>query len=235
MTYEERSMELEDELPDFYTGMRTEVLNPLNHLIFVGKIELLKEGLLQITEESGENVPWVEYNTKIKLRGFQRGGMSFSVYAYVCGSSEKFWRCDRLELLQKAELRRFYRQIVNLPATVVCVNQLFVQRTDLKSRSMGDVPCTVLDLSGNGVRLRCDKANRFEVGDWLFLSMADPLKANNCMNYTCCIRRVQESRSGVEYGCELENLSETEQERLLQTVMNIQQKELRARRSRGRD
>ena len=225
-----REMDKTKELPDLYTGMRVEVLTPANRLIFIGRVELLKASLLQVTEENGQNVPWVEYNTKVKLRGFQQGGAPFSLYGYICGSSEKFWRIDRLETLQKEELRRFYRQIVSIPGTVMCVNQIFSQNDGQKNKVPGVVPCTILDLSGGGVRLRCNKPTQFEVGDWLFLSADDPLNGENCMNYTCCVRRVVAGKESCEYGCEFDGLTETEQERLLQIVMTIQQRELRARR-----
>lgn len=235
MPTEERRAEMEVELPALYTGMKAEVLTPSNHLIFIGRIEVLKTALFQVTEESGQNVPWVEYNTKVKLRGFQQGGAPFSLYGYVCGSSEKFWRLDRPEVLQKTESRRFYRQVVSLPATIMCVNRIFRQEAIPDNRKASTVPCTVLDISGGGVRFRCDKSNRFEVGDWLFLSAPDPLKPDRRMNYTCCVRRVQENRGDFEYGCEFDGLTEAEQEWLLQTVMNIQQRELRARRTREHD
>lgn len=230
MPDERHEPEHSDELPELYTGLRTEVLTPVNQLIFMGRMEVLKPSVLQVREENGRNVPWVEYNTKVKLRGFQHGGAPFSMYGLVCGSSEKFWRIDRLETLQKAEQRKFYRQIVAFPATVMCVNEIFAGVDAQTAQAAERLECTILDLSGGGVRLRCGKTARFKEGDWLFLSMADPLDEECRMTYTCCVRRVAEGRQGCEYGCEFDGLTEKEQERLLQAVMTIQQEELRARR-----
>ncbi len=226
----EIEMEISSGLPELYTGMRVEVLTEVNRLIFVGRLELLREDLFQITEENGQNVPWVEYNTKVKLRGFQHGGEPFSMYGSVCGSSAKFWRIDRPETLQKAEQRKYYRQTMTLPATVICINQLFATEGRAGGASAEHFPCTVLDLSGGGVRLRCDKAAPFEVGDMLFILLDDPQKSGGRMTYTCCVRRATEEKGSGEYGCEFEGLTETEQDRLLQLVMAAQQQELRARR-----
>lgn len=226
----EHGIDKTTDMPKLYTGMRVEILTPANRLIFVGRAEVRDDSVLHVTEEGGQSVPWVEYNTKVKIRGFQPGGASFSMYGYICGSAENFWRIDRLETLQKGEQRRFYRQVVSLPGSVMCVNQIFSQEARQTAGAASIEPCTILDLSGGGVRIRCDKSVRFKVGDWLFLSADDPTHEDNRMNYTCCVRRVSEEKESCEYGCEFDGLTEAEREKLLQLVMTIQQRELRARR-----
>jgi len=78
-------------LPELSPGMRVEVLNPENRLIFVGKLAGVSAGQLRIEDEAGQNVPWVEYNTEVKLRGFQRSKIPFSLLGQVCGSNDKFF------------------------------------------------------------------------------------------------------------------------------------------------
>lgn len=219
-----------DGLPALYTGMRAEILTPANRLIFVARITVLKDWALQITDEGEENVPWVEYNTQIKIRGFQQNGEPFAMYGYVCGSTNTFWKVDRLQTLQKEELRKYYRQMVNLPGTVMCVSQIFSSGAGQANNEPLIAPCTILDISGGGARIRCSSEPAFQVGDWLFLGMDDPLRSDSRLNYTCCIRRVVEDRNCFEYGCEFDSLTDAEQERLLQIVMTVQQRELRARR-----
>lgn len=219
------------DLPELYSGMRAEILTLTNRLIFVGKLELQKGAVLQITEESGENVPWVEDNEEIKIRGFQQDGTPFALRGYICGSSDKIWKVDRLKSLQKEELRMFYRQIVNIPASVVCVNHIFTQDAG-KQRPSSILPCMILDISGGGVKLRCNATPPFELNDWLYVSLDDPMQEDSELNYTCCVRRVTPGDNSYEYGCEFDALTESEQEHLLRVVMTMQQRELRARRRR---
>ena len=120
--------------------------------------------------------------------------------------------------------------MINLPGTVMCVNQIFSQGIGQTNNEPTIVPCTILDISGGGARIRCGAEAKFKVGDWLFLGADDPMQSDNRLNYTCCIRRVVEGRNAYEYGCEFDGLTDAEQERLLQIVMLVQQRELRARR-----
>ena len=230
MSEEEREVINRLRLPKLHTGMRVEVLTLANQLIFVGVVEVLKETKIKVTEESGQKVPWVEYNTKVKLRGFQRDGIPFSLYGYISGSTDRLWQIDRLEALQLEELRNFYRQNVNIPGTAMCVNQIFAPERGARTKGSTPVPCRVMDISGGGVRIRCAKSIRFEKGDWLFFSADSPLEEDTRMNYTCCVRRVVDGKDYSEYGCEFDNLTETEQETLPRIVMTFQQRELRARR-----
>ena len=94
MSEEEREVINRLRLPKLHTGMRVEVLTLANQLIFVGVVEVLKETKIKVTEESGQKVPWVEYNTKVKLRGFQRDGIPFSLYGYISGSTDRLWQID---------------------------------------------------------------------------------------------------------------------------------------------
>lgn len=218
------------EVEGLYTGMRVEVLNLANRMLFIGKVTVVKNSVIQINEENGQDVPWVEYNTRIKIRGFQQDGSTIAIGGYVCGSTDTFWRVDRLGVLQKEELRNFYRQTVDLPGTVLCVNQLLSRNVGRMDDAQGITSCTVVNLSGGGAGIRCSKDARFQTGDWLFLSVNDPLQEDERLNYTCCVRRVVEHENSFEYGCEFDGLTEAEQERVLKIVMTIQQRELRARR-----
>ena len=223
------SNEVSSNFPKLESGIRVEVLNFVNRLIFVGRLEVISRDVIEIREESGQKTPMVEYNTQVKVRGFQNG-KPFAISGYVCGSSEAFWRLDRLQNLQNEEMRRFYRQALSLNATVLCVNQIFASQNEGRFGVSGPVSCRVMDISGGGVRVRCPKEATFQVDDWLFFSADSPLEDDPRMNYTCRVRRVVEGEDYNDYGCEFDGLTEAEQETLLRIVMAFQQKELRARR-----
>ena len=115
----------------------------------------------------------------------------------------------------------------------MCVNQIFAPEKKSTGGKDGPISCRVVDISGGGVRLRCGKTVKFDMEDWLFLSVENPMEEDARLNYTCCVRRVIDGKDHYEYGCEFINLSDTEQETLLRLVMTFQQRELRARRRNG--
>lgn len=222
--------ELREEMPELYTGMKIEILTRQNRLVFIGIVEVTEGKEILIRDESGANVPWVEHNSKVKLKGFGKSGDSFTMYAYISGSSgsDSSWKINRLEPIQFMEMRRFFRQSVRLTGFLMYVNDT-ARGASVKGTGIF-VPCVVQDLSANGARLHCDETAIFRVGEHLLLTMDDPMEKNSEMSFLCCVRRVEKGENSCEYGCEFEGLSAGEQEQLLRTVMRIQQRELRARR-----
>jgi len=223
-------------LPKIVTGTRVEVFSPTDQRLFAGKIQVMKKSFLgrffiQIAEEAGQSVPKVERDTLVKIKGFQENGIPFSMHGYVLNSTEKFWRLDRLETLQKDDLRKYYRQTIKIPATLMCVNNIFRRSDDAGKKDIETVPCTILDISGGGVRVECEGSAEFALEDYLFLSAAEPTNNELRMNYTCCIRRIRERKESCEYGCEFVGLMEAEKERLLKVITDVQRRELRLRRS----
>lgn len=213
--------------------MRVEILTPVNRLIFMGKVLLVKEDMIQVQEESGNQLPYVEYNSVVRVRGFANGS-AFTLEGKIGGSTRMFWRIDRIRTLQASERREFFRQSVSVEGRLMCANGIFdhqEKRKDLETPP--SFPCRVLDVSASGIRVRCQQ--KFKEGDWLFLTgiSLDPDIPE--FSFTCKIQRAKIDRSMCEYGCHFYELDERERERLIRALMTLQRKELQARRAqRGR-
>ena len=44
-------------LPKFHDGMKIEVLTPENQLIYIGRLEVIRPGVLQVHEDEGSRLP----------------------------------------------------------------------------------------------------------------------------------------------------------------------------------
>ena len=134
------------EEPEFSSGTRVEVLTMENHLLFVGRLKVLGGGVLEMRRDTGDPLPQALYNSKVKLRGFQRNSQPFCVTGTVGKSSRDFWQVENLEILQSRENRSFFRQNTELDARVMPSGHY-------RGTSREMTECKVLDVSAGGARI----------------------------------------------------------------------------------
>ncbi len=207
------------------TGMVAEVMSPDNRLIFVGRIEKIRDNGVYIREANDDTLPMVLVNKPVKVR-FYRETDNVVLNGKVCGSTIHMWKIDRLESTFSKEKRGFFRQSISVDIKAECG----------KCPSKGGppkvfFPCQVLDISAGGILIDCAEA--FEDGDRLVIQNA-PLIANApTFTFRCEVRRAGEWQKGTyRYGCQFDTLSAKDQDRLLQAIFTIQREEIRKRRAR---
>lgn len=208
-------------LPELSSGNRVEVLTMENHLLFVGRMKVLGGGVLELRRDTGDPLPQALYNSKVKLRGFQRNSQPFCMNGTVGKSSRDFWQIENLEVLQNRENRGFFRQNTDLDARVMPSGHY---------RGMGRemAECKVLDVSAGGARVL--SRNVYMEGDRFQLE-AELLPDERPFSVVCRVLRITPKKGfKYEYGCKFEGLSEQEQQRLLRAVFIIQRKMLQAQR-----
>ncbi len=112
----------ENTLPKLTPGMFLEVLTNQNRLIFRGRvIDVNKSGdAIRIADVEEASLPYVEYNSCIKLRGFS-GNEAICLVGMIGGSTKTFWKIDRLRTLQTSERRDYFRQIISVEAQILRV------------------------------------------------------------------------------------------------------------------
>lgn len=209
------------EMPELYSGMKVEVLTMENHLIFVGRLGLLGGGILELRRDTEDPLPQALYNSKVKLRGFQRNSQAFSMNGTVGKSSRDFWQIENLEILQSQEHRNFFRQNTDMDARVMPSGRY---------RGLGreQAECRVLDVSAGGARVLTK--NVYQEGDFFQLEAA-LLPNERPFSVTCQVLRVTPKKGfRYEYGCRFEALDEKERQRLLRAIFTIQRKMLQAQR-----
>ena len=191
------------------------------HLIFVGSLGLLGGGILELRRDTEDPLPQALYNSKVKLRGFQRNSQAFSMNGTVGKSSRDFWQIENLEILQSQEHRNFFRQNTDMDARVMPSGRY---------RGLGreQAECRVLDVSAGGARVLTK--NVYQEGDFFQLEAA-LLPNERPFSITCQVLRVTPKKGfRYEYGCRFEALDEKERQRLLRAIFTIQRKMLQAQR-----
>lgn len=209
-------------------GQTCEVMTPKNDLIFLGKIHLTeRRALVEVTQATGLPVPPVLYNTRLKLKLYFSSADIRILEAFVCGSTRYFWRLDHLRPLHARELRENFRQQVSAEGKLRRIQR--GGRTEEGGQDGGDEPrpCKLVDLSLGGANLRCKV--RYAVGDWLEITDV-VLSGQRPFSFTGQVCWFQENSPGeLAYGFRFVDMDIREQDRLLQTIFELQRKELKSR------
>lgn len=208
--------------PKEWLGRTVEVLTTENKLTFIGKIMDFNGTVLSVEDATGRPTPSVLYNQEIKLRVFMAGGMPMIVYGQVCGSTERFWRLDRLESLPVSEKREHFRHGVFSAARL--------KRG--AGPGSGNIKCQIVDVSAGGVLARCRES--FNEGERVTLTDLKLVDEMEPFSFSCVIRRVRtdEETGDFLYGCQFEGLSSREEDRILKAILIDQRNNLKRDRER---
>lgn len=209
----------------FYPEMTVEVLTPSNTLIFLGKVDELEDGKLQVREAIGKELPPVIYNTEVKIKGVVGDERVEVLFGKVCGSTEYTWKVDSLRWMSVEESRTAFRQRVSILAQV-CLAE--ARAPALKRKTEEFSPCRVLDISTGGALIRTRAA--FEEGDRLALRDVAVIPEGEPFRFRCRVRRCAEDGNDHLYGCQFEKLPVREEERLLKAIFLVQRREIQLRR-----
>lgn len=206
--------------PELCSGMRVDVMTMENHLLFVGRLQLLSGGCVELRRDAGGSLPQVLYNSKIRIQGIHRDSEPFLLVGAVKKSCWDFWQVGDLEVLQNRECRRSFRQKTDLEARVM---------PKARVRDVGRVaaPCKVLDVSAGGVRILTK--NVYDTGESFVLEVP-LLPKERPFVLTCEVVHVTARKHyNFEYGCKFEALESGERQRLTRAIYAIQKKMLQAR------
>lgn len=205
-------------------GQTCEVLSEKNDLIFLGKIHLTHlRTMVEVTQATGQPVPPVLYNTRVKVKMYFTSLDIRIMEAFVCGSSRYFWRLDHLRPLHGREKRESFRQKVTARAKLRHAEG----EVHPEGSTQEEVSCRLVDLSLGGVQLCCK--GRYSVGDWLHITDVAILDQApfSFLGQVCWFR--EEERGELAYGCRFVEIEPREQDRLIQTIFDLQRKSFQGR------
>lgn len=215
-------------LPEFRPGMLLEVLTQDNRLLLVGKVDWGQGDTLQLCDCNGMELPYIEYDTEVKLRGFSSAG-PFVLKGQVMGNTKEFWRIENLWSLQSPERREYFRQSSSLEASATRVTRQFRTVSEEAYQTVEEpVPCRVMNLSASGAMIHARA--EFQEGDWISLTGVKVLPEEPAFSFVCHICWMQERGGMADYGCEFYRLSRNEQDRLIRGILDMQRRNLKARR-----
>lgn len=201
-------------------GMRLEAIRHNDQVMFMGRVKDMKERTLKLVSDDGSPVPHIIYGSEIKLRGvWPRVGL-VTYHGTVYGSNADGWMIGDLQEWFGWERREFYRQNVSIEAQVLCTYRAVIKTIEVERR----VPCRVLDISANGVMFSCSK-EVYSVGDLLSISDVEIQPGEKPISFSCEVKRIERSNGYQLYGCEIQNISIAEQDRIARAVFRLQQEE----------
>lgn len=208
--------------PKEWIGRTVEVLTTENKLTFMGKIMDFDGTVLSVEDATGRPTPSVLYNQEIKLRVFKSGGVPVIVYGQICGSTEKFWKLDRLESLPVSEKREHFRH------SIFAVARL---KRGVGAGS-GNISCQVVDVSAGGVLIRCREP--FREGEQITLTDLKVVEEMEPFSFSCVVKRIRRDEESGDflYGCQFEGLGSKEEDRILKAILIDQRNNLKKDRDR---
>lgn len=192
---------------DEYT-ISIEVSTLNNILLCLGYGRLNKDNELEIKDRRGNNLPYVIYNTNVKVKGITKNKNTFIAKGKITGSSPKIWRIGELQLLADKENRQFIRQIINRNGQVIYIRLSNLDRYE----------CKIVDISAGGALIALSKQyikpdSKIEV---IFKGLREEL------TLPCKVIRVETDIHGYRYGCQFEKMSNTLQSKVMQEVFEAE-------------
>lgn len=215
--------------PLLHTGMILDVLNEENQVIFPARVEEMTLRSIKLVNAAEDTVPQVFYNTKVKLRGYLPDQQTVLFQGVVRGNSPHFWVIEELTG-RVTKGRAFFRQSVAAKAKVACANHIFAPDKHSTSRSQ-TVDCTILDISGGGIRISC--AEPYQMEDWLVITEASFPFASGVFSFSCKVMHAEEKGRQYIYGCQFEKLTQREQDRLIEIIFLLQREEVQQKQKRA--
>ena len=179
------------------------------------------ENEVWISAGGGKNLPEVEVQKSVALRGKTTGSDIFALSGIVVEIGATFLRIGRLRIHNDANRRDAFRQTIRSEATVVYMRGKHMEK------HIRNTTCQVMDVSVGGVRIRT-KAE-YDVNDELELRdfhIASP------ENYTlkCSVQWKKEGITGNTYGCQFFGLTSRMENALYREIRLAEAQEIRKKR-----
>lgn len=233
------SSELEQQLQGqlgLAVGAYCEVKTMTNQLITLGRLHAVHENLaISVVSAEGAEMPSVIYNTQVKLVIRPRKQGPMVLRALVCGSSTSRWKLDQIEPFSYKESRSYFRQPVTVQASACLIEDPFPKdKTEVTPLPENPPPCTVLDVSLEGVRFRCSQ--RFERGDWVKIMdlrlRKEDRRPFELLGQVCWADRA--GRNEFMFGCSFAPMTQADQDQLCAAIFALQRLELQGRKKNNR-
>lgn len=213
--------EPEPEVPflEIYTGMRVEVTNEAGRLLFVAKLQGVQdqERLAELRQYSETDLPQeMEEALPVKIRGFSdREKKAVYLEGAILPKPFSIWQVENLVLIKIANDRAFFRLNTNLDAAILPTDQ---------PGGEGE-SCKLLNISVGGACIS-ETAVRQPGDKFLLRVKLHPEREVSVL--LCQVVRfakiVGKEKLWYEYGCKFLELKDSEQERITQTLFDLQRR-----------
>ena len=198
---------------EIYSGLRVEVTSDDGRMFLVARLTGLRGDRAQLRPATeGSLLTTLEEPVLVTLRGYSSKENKAVIMKCTVrsGSGKNVWQAEHLSLIKRSNDRAFFRMGTSLSGKLAPLGQL---NTPVEE-------CRMLNISVGGACI--STGIRHNIGD-KFLLWAKLTPGTEPIQVICQIVRINERRYGsFEYGCRFLDLSEAEEERILQIIFDMQ-------------
>lgn len=196
---------------EIYSGMRVEVTTDNGNLLFVAKLLGLRDNKAELHQYSELEIPEQEEPLHVQIRGYNDHNQK-AVYmaGIITPGAKNVWQVEELTVSRTGNDRAFFRLNTDLNATATMFSGL----------EIGEKPCKMLDISVGGARIRSEC--RYHEGDQFLLKVQLMEDVPESAMYCQVLRIIEKDNQKFEYGCKFLELTEKDQEKILQNIFAAQ-------------
>ena len=204
-----------EETPELeaYSGMRVEVTAMDGRLLFVAKLLGLRGSTAELHQYSETDLPQDSEPVHVRIRGYSdRERKAVYMEGLISPLPHSIWQVEELTVARVGNDRAFFRLETNLDASA----------TTFSGLSSGEKPCKLLNISVGGACIGSEF--RYHQGDKFMLKVKlledRPVSAMYCQ----VLRIIEEGETKFTYGCRFLELTEEDQEKIIQNIFAVQRK-----------
>ena len=209
---EESQRRAQTEDLEIYSGMRVEVTSDDGRMFLVARLTGLRGDRAQLKPATeGSLLTTLEEPVLVTLRGYSsKENKAVIMKCTVRSGGKNLWQAEHLALIKRSNDRAFFRMGTSLAGKLAPLGQLNVPAEE----------CRLLNISVGGTCI--STGIRHNIGD-KFLLWSKLTPDSEPIQVVCQIVRINERRYGsLEYGCRFLNLSESEEDRIVQVIFDMQ-------------
>lgn len=194
-----------------YSGMRVEVTTGQGELLFVAKLQGVRGDKAELHQYSETALPQAEEPLPVNIRGYNDHERK-AVYmeGAITPKPKHIWDVEELKVTRVANDRAFFRLSTVLDATV----------TTFSGLAMGEKPCKLLNISVGGARVRSEY--QYHEGDKFLLKVRLLEDRPESAMFCQVLRVIAKENEQFEYGCQFLELTEEDQEKIMQNIFAAQ-------------
>lgn len=201
---------------EIYSGMRVEVTDQSDNMLFVAKLQGLRGDQAELHQYSESAIDREEEEPlPVKIRGYNDHNRK-AVYmeGVITPKPQNIWSVAELNVYKVGNDRAFFRLETNLEASATMFTGL----------EMGEKPCRLLNISVGGARITSER--RYHEGDKFLLKVKLLEDRPESAMYSQVVRVLEREDGKTEYGCRFLELTEEDQERITQNIFAAQRQKM---------
>ena len=196
-----------------YVGMRIEIMNTSNVLLFTARVNSYWRGSMTLQPISVPRLPDDTY-MEVLLRGYSdKEKQAIHLSGMLSHRQDGLWDVDDIELEAKDNDRAFFRQPTTISGEITPMT---------KNDGIYGETCRVINISAGGVCIFTDVELR--KGDKILLK-SNLLEGWSLTPLLCVVRRITKRKNGFEYGCEFIDLTPVTEDVIAKAIMQMQVKQ----------